>query len=83
MEKLTEGMKKALVAVAYGVRKNEDGYRSVETTKTVDGRSLEALYKRGLVSWKSTGGYRPFIELNLTEAGDDLFEEELRYADDG
>jgi len=32
---LTDGMKKALVDVAYGVRKYADGYRSVETGEKV------------------------------------------------
>jgi len=76
---LTRGMKDALIAVAYGVRKYRDGFRSIETRDKVDGRSLRALYRRELISWESAGGCRPFIELSLTEAGDDLFEEELRY----
>ncbi len=76
---LTSGMKEALVAVAYGVRKYADGYRSVETGERVDGRSLEALRTRGLVGWETIGGYSPYINLEMTEAGDKLFEEELRY----
>jgi len=75
---LTDGMKKALVDVAYGVRKYADGYRSVETGEKVDGRSLQALYRRGLINWESIGGWSPFIGLDMTEAGDELFENELR-----
>jgi len=81
MEILTKGMKEALVTIAYGVRKYKDGYRSIETGDRVDGRSLEALHRRGLIAWGTTGGNPGFVELNLTEAGDDLFERELRYAE--
>ena len=76
---LTRGMKDALIAVAYGVRKYRDGFRSIETGDRVDGRSLEALYRRDLIGQKTTGGNPMFVEITLTEAGDNLFEEELRY----
>ena len=76
---LTRGMKDALIDVAYGVRKYEDGYRSIETGERIDGRSLEALRRRGLINWESIGGWSPYISLGMTEAGDRFFEEELRY----
>ena len=76
---LTEGMKRALVAVAYGVRKYKDGYRSIETGERVDVRSLEALLKRELIDWESVGGNPQYIRIEMTETGDKLFEEKLRF----
>ena len=72
---LNDNMKRALFAVACGVRKYKDGYRSVDDREPVDGRSLEALSKRGLIDWESTGASRQFIRLGLTEKGKQLFDE--------
>ncbi len=72
---LNDNMKRALFEVACGVRKYKDGYRSVDDLEPVDGRSLEALSRRGLVNWKSTGASRQVIKLGLTEKGKQLFDE--------
>ena len=81
-KRLTKGMEKALIAVAYGVRKYTDGYRSIETTEKVDGRSLDALYRRGLIKWESRGGAPQIIKLYLTSDGEEIFEEKLRWKED-
>lgn len=79
---LTEKMKVTLREVAYGVRKYKGGYYSIEDpTIKVDGRSLEALWRRGLIEWDSVGGAVQKIHLYLTPQGDRIFEEELRFSD--
>ncbi len=72
---LTPGMKKALWYCGFGVRKYRNGYRSVEDATKVDGRSLQALWVRGLIEYDVVGGCAPQIHLELTERGDELFEE--------
>lgn len=78
---LTPGMKKALRQVAFGVRKYNrsgdlpEGYFSEEdTTERVDGRSLEALNKRGLVEWGGYGGALHQIYLDLSPEGWKIFD---------
>jgi len=74
---LTANMKKALIQVGFGVRKYHDGrYRQIDdTSKTVDTRSLDALHKRGLLFWRGQGGATHQIHLELTESGEEIFEE--------
>lgn len=79
---LTKAMKQALIEVAYGVRKYKGGYYSIEDpTAKVDGRSLEALWRRGLIEWDSVGAAVQKIHLYLTPEGEQIFEEELRFDD--
>lgn len=75
-DQLTDGMKKALLAVGYGVRKYRGGYYSIEdASERIDGRSLQALFDRKLISWDSSGGAPQIIELMPTEEGWIIFEE--------
>jgi len=72
---LTDAMKSALREVAYGVRKYRRGYYSIEDpTVRVNTRSLDALYRRGLIAWGSRGGAPQIIEVVLTAEGERLFE---------
>ena len=72
---LTDNMKWALIFVGFGVRKYEDGYYSEDDpTNRVDGRSLEALRKRGMITWSTAGGAPQMIHLHLTEAGQQQFD---------
>lgn len=77
MNDLTDGMKKALVQVGFGVRKYHDGkYRQIDDTNIiVDGRSLQALHTQRLINWNGLGGVLHQIHLSLTERGESLFEE--------
>ena len=73
---LTDNMKKALMAVGFGVRKYDDGYYSEDDpTERVNANSLDALHKRELITWHSEGGAPHQIHLNLTEKGSEIFEE--------
>lgn len=73
---LTEKMKETLNDVAYGVRLYRDGYFCIdEPDKRVDGRSLAALHRRGLIDWQGDGGNTYQIHIFLTELGNKVFEE--------
>ena len=78
---LTDGMKIALIAVGYGVRKyatgsHGPGFYSIEDPDDrVDGRSLQALFERGLIDWYTTGGAPMRSGVELTEEGHKVFEE--------
>lgn len=75
-EKLTAGMKKALIQVGFGVRKYGRRFRSIEDPADfVDGRSLQALYDRKLINWQGFGGAGHQIHLSLRESGEKIFEE--------
>lgn len=76
--RLTEGMKRTLNQIGYGVRGYEDGkFHPVDAPKeTVDMRSAQALYRRGLVVGAVyVGRVELHRELLLTDEGSELFEE--------
>ncbi len=76
---LTENMKKALMQVGYGVSyRNIPGTQRMgffdEEDKKVDGRSLDALARRGLIYSYSSGGAPLVTALRLTPEGEFIFE---------
>ena len=73
-QELTEKMKDALIEVGFGVRKYRDGYRSIETGGRVNSRTLDALLKRDLIWWQSSGGAPQKIIISLTPKGELLFD---------
>ena len=78
LDDLTMGMRQALRECGYGVRKCKGRFRSIDTDDVVDGRSLEALHQRKLITWESAGACAQYIELLLTPEGEELFEKFLR-----
>lgn len=80
---LTLGQRRALRSAVYGIEKlRGDFYCQGEPDAKVDGRSLAALYRKGLVTWRSHGGAVQRIQVEATEAGHQIFENELRYTSD-
>ena len=74
MISLTENMQKTLLQVGFGVTSRGDGYYD-ESADRVDGRSLEALYGRSLISYHTTGGAPMRGVIDLTPSGWIIFYE--------
>ena len=74
MISLTENMQKTLLQVGFGVTSRGDGYYD-ESANRVDGRSLQALYERSLISYHTTGGAPIRGVLDLTTSGWEVFYE--------
>lgn len=78
---LTPGQMIALEDAVFGIRKDRRGYYTDDDrNRRVDGRSLQALYARGLVAWSSVGEATQIIRIVATPEGDRLYEEELRHS---
>ena len=78
---LTEFQEKALLLIGYGVRGYADGhfYSEEDPDQQLDLRSANALYRRGLIDWHTRGGAPNITFLDLTEEGEELFEELRRH----
>jgi hypothetical protein len=76
-------MKKTLLQIGFGVtqRSVSNGSHEAafydESNERVDGRSILALGRRGLIRSFTTGGTSVRFALRLTEKGEGLFEEIL------
>jgi hypothetical protein len=72
---LTEGMKKTLLQIGYGVFVRDKRYYS-DDDKPVDLRSANALLRRGLIFYSTNSkGSQLCGALNLTRIGDEKFEQ--------
>lgn len=75
---LTTLMKTTLKDVAFGVRKyGKRFYCTDEPEKYLDGRSLEALQRRGLINWFGDGGATHQIHVEPTAEGWQVFSQLL------
>jgi len=78
---LTDSMREALIDVGFGVQKynagiSGPGYYSIEdASKKIDGRSIQALFRRDLVGWLTTGAAPMRTMLALTDEGWAIFQE--------
>lgn len=73
---LTKHQKKALILIGCGVRGYANGFYSEDDPGVrLDLRSAEALGRRGLINWRTTGGATMYTMLDLTENGKVVFDD--------
>ena len=75
--KLTDGQKRALIDIGYGVRGSSDGhiYSEENPGRRLDLRSVDALHRRRLIDWHTRGGAPNILIIDLSEEGERIFEE--------